>query len=81
MSKKTIDMVAMTPQKANAQQLVCFVSFLTTSFLSIMSMLIACVLPTIVTEVTATICWSSMACEACSLVLGVIAYWIRRNSL
>jgi hypothetical protein len=81
MSKKTIDMVAMTPQKANAQNLVCFATFVATSFLSVMAMLIACVLPAIVTEVTAKICWTSMACEAGSLFLGVIAYWIKKNSL
>lgn len=81
MSKKTIDAVAMPVKKANAQHLVCFVAFLTTSFLSIMSMLIACVLPAIVTEITAVVCWSSMACEACSLCMGVVAYLIKKHAL
>lgn len=80
MSKKTIDMVAITPEKANAQNLTCFIAFITATSISIFLMLIACVLPAMVVT-TEMICWTSMALEMVSIGLGYIAYWIKRNTL
>ena len=81
MSKKTIDMIAITVAKANAQNFTCFITFLATGFLAIAMILVACVLPAMVTTVTETICWVSMALEAASIGLGVVAIWIKRNAL
>jgi hypothetical protein len=80
MAKKTIDMVAITPDKANAQNMTCFITFITTTAFAIFLMLAACVLPTI-TPVTAVVCWSSMFLEAVSIGLGYLALWIKRNAL
>lgn len=79
--KGMIDMVAMTPKRANAQTLTCFITFIVTAFLSIALMLIACVIPAMIAEVTETICWISMGLEAASIVFGCVAYWIKRNAL
>lgn len=81
MSKKMIDMVAITSKKANAQNFTCFITCLVTGFLTITMMLVACALPVLVTEVTKTICWISMGLEASSLVFGMITCWIKRNAL
>lgn len=81
MSKKTIDMIAITAAKANAQNFTCFVTFIATAFLAIAMILVACVLPAMVTTVTETICWISMGLEAASIGLGVVAIWIKRNAL
>lgn len=80
MGKKTIDMVAITPDKANAQNLTCFITFIITSALAVFLMLVACVLPTMV-RVTEIICWISMTLEALAIGFGFIAYWIRRHAL
>lgn len=80
MGKKTLDMVAITPEKANAQNLTCFITCIATTALAIFLMLAACVLPTI-TTVTAVVCWSSMFLEAVSIGLGYLAFWIKRNAL
>ena len=80
MAKNTIDMVAITPKKANAQNLTCFAAFVVATGISVLLMLVACVLPTIMV-VTEIVCWSSMALEAMSIGLGVIAYWIKKNAL
>lgn len=79
--KNVIDMVAITPRKANAQSLTCFITFLTTAFLSIVMMIVGCVLPAVATEITKVTCWISMGLEAGSLAFGIIAYWIKRNAL
>ena len=81
MAKKTIDMVAITPEKANAQNFTCFITFLLTGFTAIAMLLVACVLPTMVETVTETTCWISMGLEAASIGLGFIAMWIKRNTL
>lgn len=81
MSKKTIDMIAITIAKANAQNFTCFVTFLATAFLAIAMILVACVLPAMVEAVTETICWISMGLEAASIGLGVVAIWIKKNAL
>lgn len=81
MAKKTIDMIAIPPAKANAQNFTCFITFLATGFLAIAMMLVACVLPAMVVTVTETICWISMGLEAASIGLGVVAVWIKRNAL
>ena len=81
MANKTLDMVAMTTTKANAQHFTCFITFIATGFLAIAMMLVACVLPAMVANVTETICWISMALEAVSIGLGVVAIWIKRNAL
>ena len=81
MSKKMIDMVAITTKKANAQNFTCFITCLVTGFLTITMMLAACVLPALVTEVTEVICWISMGLEAASLVFGIVTCWIKRNAL
>ena len=81
MAKKTIDMIAITTTKANAQNFTCFVTFLSTGFIAIVMMLVACVLPAMVTTVTETICWISMALEAISIGLGVVTIWIKKNAL
>ena len=80
MSKKNIDMVAITPQKANAQHLTCFTTFIVTTAAAIFLMLFACVFPAIV-PVTEIICWISMFFEAVSIGLGCLAFWIYRNAL
>lgn len=80
MGKKNIDMIALEVTKANAQNLTCVITFITTTALSVFLMLIACVLPAIV-PVTEIICWFSMALEAASIGLGFLAYWIHRNAL
>ena len=79
--KEYIDLIAITPKKANAQNFTCFITFLVTSLLTIVTMIVACVLPAVASEVTETICWISMALEAISLVLGIVSYWIKRNAL
>lgn len=81
MSKKTLDMVAMTTSKANAQHFTCFATFIATTLLAVAMMLVACVLPAMVTEVTETICWISMALEAISIGLGAVAIWIKKHAL
>lgn len=81
MAKKTIDMIAITPDKANAQNCTCFITFLATGFLAIAMMLVACVLPAMVTAVTEIICWVSMGLEAASIGLGVVAIWIKKHAL
>lgn len=80
MAKKTIDMVAITPEKANAQNLTCFITFVVAACMCVILMLVACVLPTTV-HVTETTCWISMLLEAVSIGLGYLAYWIHRNAL
>ena len=80
MSKKNLDMVAIDVTKANAQNMTCFITFLATTVLAIALMLVACVLPAMVT-VTEIICWISMVLEALSIGLGCVAYWIKRNAL
>lgn len=79
--KKMIDMVAITPKRANAQSLTCFITFITAAFISIAMMLVAAILPTMVETVTETTCWISMGLEAASLVVGYLATWIKRNTL
>ena len=79
--KGVVDMVAITPKRANAQTLTCFITFLATALLSITFMLVACVLPTMAEAVTEKICWMSMGFESASIVLGFVAYWIKRNAL
>ena len=81
LKKGTIDLVAITPKKANAQSLTCFITFLATALLSIGMMIVGCVLPAVATEITKAICWISMGFEAGSLMFGIIAYWIKRNAL
>jgi hypothetical protein len=81
MSKKVIDMVAMTTDKANAQHFTCAVTFLATGFLAIAMMLVACVLPAMVDVVTEIICWISMGLEAGAIGLGYIAVWIKKHAL
>ena len=81
MAKKTIDMVAITLDKANAQNCTCFITFLATGFLAIAMMLVACVLPAMVTTVTEIICWISMGLEAASIGLGVVAILIKNHAL
>ena len=80
MGKKTLDMVAITPEKANAQSMTCFITFISTTALAIFLMLFACVTPAII-PVTAVVCWFSMALEAASIGLGYLAFWIKRNAL
>jgi hypothetical protein len=80
MGKKTIDMVAITPEKANAQNLTCFITFIVTTAVSIFLMLSACVLPAMV-RVTEITCWFSMGLEAVSIGLGYLAYWINKHTL
>ena len=79
--KDVIDMVAITPKRANAQTLTCFITFLATALASIAMMLIACVLPTMVETVKETTCWISMGLEAASIAFGFVAYWIKCNAL
>ena len=81
LKKGFIDMVAITPKRANAQTLTCFVTFIATALASIAMMLIACVLPTMVETVKEATCWISMGLEAASIVFGFIAYWIKCNAL
>lgn len=81
MSKKTIDMVAITPAKANAQNFTCFVTCAAAGILAIAMILVACVLPAMVENITETICWISMGLEAGALALGCIAVWIKKNAL
>lgn len=81
MNKKTIDMVTIETKKANSQSLTCFITFITAATLCVALILVACVLPAVVNEVTETICWISMALEATSVGFGFIAYWIKRNTL
>lgn len=81
MKKDVIDMVAITPKRANAQTLTCFITFIATAFASIAMMLIACVLPTMIETITETTCWISMGLEAASICVGCLALWIKRNAL
>ena len=79
MGKKNIDMVAIETKKANAQNLTCFITCIVSAAIAAILMIVACVLPAVVT-VTEIICWVSMALEAVSIALGFIAYWIKRNT-
>lgn len=78
--KKNVDMVAIQTKKANAQNLTCFISFVAAAALAVILMVVACVLPAIVT-VTEVTCWISMALEAAAIGLGFVAYWIKTNAL
>ena len=80
MSKKTIDMVALTADKANAQHMTCFVTFLVTSITALFMMIFACAFPALV-GATEIVCWISMFLEALALVLGYAAFWIYKNAL
>ena len=79
--KKEIDMVAITPSKANAQHLTCLISFIASIVFAVGLMLLACVLPAMVTEVTEITCWISMALEAASIGLCYVAFWIKTRAL
>lgn len=78
--KKNIDMVAIEPSKANAQNLTCFITFVVSAALAVIFMVVACALPAVV-EITRTTCWISMALEAIAIGFGFIAYWIKKNAL
>lgn len=80
-NKKAIAYEAITAKKANAQSLTCFITFIATTALAITFMLVACVAPAMITNVTEVTCWISMALEAISAGLGYVAYWIKRNAL
>ena len=77
---KVIDLVTLEAKKANAQSLTCFVSCIATAVIATIMMIAACALP-VLCNVTAIICWVSMALEAASAGLGFVAYWIWRNAL
>ena len=81
MAKKAIEMVAFSTKKANAQNLTCFIAFIAATALAIIFMLVACVVPAMITNVTEVTCWISMALEAVSAGLAYVAYWIKRNAL
>lgn len=81
MAKKTYDMVALPPSKANAQHFTCFITFIATGLLTIGMMLVACVLPAMMETVTETTCWISMGLEAASIGVGYASLWIKRNAL
>ena len=80
MSKKTIDMVAIQTKKANAQNMTCFCAFVVTAALAAIIMIVACIMPAIVTT-TAITCWVSMIMEAVAIFLGFVSYWIKANAL
>lgn len=77
---KFIDMTSIPTQKANAQGLTCFGSFIASTSLAALIMIFAILLPVMCVP-TALICWISMACEAISVCLGGIAWWIKINAL
>ena len=78
--KNNIDMVAIVPKKANAQNLTCFVTFIVTACLAVILMIMAWALPALVIT-TQVICWVCMALEASAAGLAWIAYWIKCNAL
>lgn len=80
MSKKNIDMVAIEVAKANAQNLICFATFIVAAVSSAFLMVLACAFPALV-PATEVVCWVSMFFEAVSICLGCIAFWIKRNAL
>ena len=80
-NKKAIEYEAMTIKKANAQHLTCFIAFIASAALSIVLMLVACVMPAMITNVTEVTCWCSMVLEATSICLGWVSYWIYKNTL
>lgn len=80
MGKKNIDMVAIEIKKANAQNLTCFITFIAVAALAAICMVVACILPALVTTTEIT-CWISMALEAIAIALGFVAYWIKTNTL
>lgn len=80
MCKESINMVAIETKKANAQNLTCFVAFIAATTLAVILMIVACSLP-VVTTVTQTTCWVSMAFEAAAICLGFISYWIKKHTL
>lgn len=80
MSKKTIDMVAIQTKKANAQNLTCFIAFVVTAALAAIIMVVACIIPVIVTTTEIT-CWVCMVMEAVAIFLGIVSYWIKANTL
>jgi hypothetical protein len=77
---KFIDMAAVPTQKANAQSLTCFVSFIASASIAVLTMIVAILLPVLCTP-TAVICWISLILEATSIGLGGIAWWIKINAL
>jgi hypothetical protein len=80
MNKKTIDMVAIQPHKANAQSLTCFGAFVAAASFSALIMIVAILLPVMCTP-TAVVCWMSMLLEASSVVFGYIAWWIKTKAM
>lgn len=79
-TKKEVNMVAVQTKRANAQTLTCFIAFIATAVLAVAMVIAACALP-VLFNVTAVICWISMALEAASVGLGFVAYWVKRNAL
>ena len=80
MENKNINMVAIGTKKANAQNLTCFIAFITSVILAIIIMAAACIMPAVVTTTEIT-CWISMTMEAVAIFLGFISYWIKANAL
>jgi hypothetical protein len=80
MAKKDIDMVAIQPKKANAQQLTCFIAWIAAMALAAIFMIVACILP-VVFDATAVMCWTCMVLEAASAGFGFVAYWVKDNAL
>lgn len=77
---KEINMVAIQPKKANAQQLTCLIAFVATVLFAVLMMSTACVLP-VVFDATPVMCWVCMLLEAVSAGLGFVAYWVKCNAL
>ena len=80
MSKKELEMVAISPEKANAQSLTCFIAFVVMTALAVILMIAAFVLP-IFAVTTKIICWIAMGLEAIAFGFGCIANWINNNAL
>ena len=81
MANKTYDMIAISPTKANAQQLTCFIAFIAAILMAIVLMIVAVSLPLMIDNATKEMCWISMALEAISAGMVFVAVWIKRNAL
>lgn len=77
---KTYVLETIEPRKKLAQEIVCCCAFYVCCVVAAGLMIGAILLPTMI-DVTAKICWVSMAMEFCAIIFGCVAYWIKKYTL
>ena len=77
---KTYTLDTIEPKRKIAQEIVCYCAFWTCCSIAAGLMIVGILLPTL-TKVTAKICWISMSMELFAIIVGYIAYWIKKYTL